>query len=91
VAAYLRDRPPGAAPVAVQLVTPIGSWVIDITADATDVREGTADVADLVLEGHPQLILGVLSGSHTLDGARSRGLSVSGDTALLATFPLVPG
>lgn len=90
VAAYLRDRDPCASPVSVQLVTAIGSWTVTATSTGTDVREGTAEAPDLTLEGHPRLVLGLLSGSHTLDEVRADGLVVTGDATVLATFPLVP-
>ena len=90
VAAHLRDRAPGSAPVEVQLVTPIGSWAVTATGDGTDVREGTAVAPDLTLEGHPRLVLGLLSGSHSLDEVRSLGLTVTGDPEVLTTFPRVP-
>ena len=90
VAAYLRDRAPDATPVNVQLVTPIGSWTITATAAGTAVREGTTEASELRFEGHPRLVLGLLSGSLTFARARAEGLVVGGDTALLATFPLVP-
>lgn len=89
VAAYLRDRAPGAAPVSVQLVTPIGSWVITVDDAGTGVREGTTEVSALSLDGHPRLILGLLSGSHTLDDVRAEGMVVGGNPEVLATFPLV--
>ena len=90
VAAHLGTRGRGAGPVSVQLVTPIGSWVVTATGVGTDVREGTADAPDLTLEGHPRLILGLLSGSHDLDEVRAEGLVVTGDPAVLAASPLVP-
>jgi len=90
VSSYLRDRAPGAAPASVQLVTPIGSWVVTATDGGTTVRDGVDPEPDLVLDGHPRLVLGLLSGSHTLDQVRAEGLVVTGDPTVLATFPLVP-
>jgi DNA-binding HxlR family transcriptional regulator len=90
VSVFLRDRPLGAPPAAVQLVTPIGSWVIEVSDAGTVVREGTTDAPDLAFAGHPQLILGFLSGSCSLDEAKGDGLSVSGDLVLLGSFPLIP-
>jgi DNA-binding HxlR family transcriptional regulator len=90
VSAFLRDRAPGTPPATVQLVTPIGSWVIEVSEDRTAVSEGNVDAPDLIVDGHPQLILRYLSGSCTLDEALKDGLSVSGDRSLLGTFPLLP-
>ena len=87
--AFLRDRPRGTPPATVQLVTPIGSWVIEVSEDRTDVRVGTADAPDLALAGHPLVILRLLSGSRTLDEVIGDGLSVVGDADLLGTFPLL--
>ena len=90
VSAFLRDRPTGAAPATVQLITPIGSWVIDVTGTEPEVRNGVAGSSDLVLNGHPQLVNRLLSGASTLEEVVDEGLSVSGDLALLGTFPLLP-
>jgi DNA-binding HxlR family transcriptional regulator len=90
VSAFLRDRPRGASPATIQLITPIGSWVIDVSEAGIDVHDGTTDVPDLVFEGHPQLILRMLGGSCSLDEAVGEGLSLNGDPALLGSFPLIP-
>ncbi len=90
VSTFLRDRDPDAPPATLQLVTPIGSWAIAVGPDGPDVREGIAVEPDLTLEGPAQLILGLLSGARTLDEARATGLTVTGDAALLGSFPLVP-
>jgi DNA-binding HxlR family transcriptional regulator len=90
VSAFLRDRPRGTSPATIQLITPIGSWFIEVSEVGIDVRDGTADAPDLVVEGHPQLILRMLGGSCSLDEAIGEGLSLSGDPALLGSFPLIP-
>jgi DNA-binding HxlR family transcriptional regulator len=90
VSAFLHDRPPGTDPATVQLITPIGSWAIEVVGQTPEVREGVADAPDLVLEGHPRLIIGLLSGSSTLEESVDGGLSVSGDAAVLGSFPLIP-
>jgi len=90
VAAFLRDRAADAPPTTVQLVTPMGSWVVDAGADGTAVREGTDPSPDLVFEGHPSLVIGLLAGTRTLDEVRAEGLAVSGDPSVLASFPLLP-
>jgi DNA-binding HxlR family transcriptional regulator len=90
VSSFLRDRAPGTPPVTVQLVTPIGSWAVTASDRGTSVHDGVAPDPDLMVDGHPRLILGLLSGSQSLDRVRAEGLTVTGDPSVLASFPLVP-
>ncbi len=90
VGSFLRDRPAGSPPVTVQLRTLLGDWVVSADNGGTDVVAGTTDAPDVTIEGHPTLVIGLLSGSHTLEQARADGLKVSGD-AVLATFPWLTG
>ncbi|MDA8301711.1 MAG: hypothetical protein M0005_09220, partial [Actinomycetota bacterium] len=48
---FLRGRDPGGIPVTVQLHTPLGSSVIEITTDGVTSRAGAADEPDITLEG----------------------------------------
>jgi len=90
VGSFLRDRPAGSPPVTVQLRTVLGDWAVSADGDGgVTVTPGTTDAPDVTLEGHPTLVIGLLSGSHTLAQARAEGLVVTGD-AVLATFPWVP-
>ncbi len=86
--AFLREHDPGRLPATLQLHTPLGSSVIEITADGVTTRAGTADEADLTLEGMPQVILRFLSGDLTLAEAREQGLALRGDPAVLDGFHL---
>ena len=90
VGAFLHDRPVGSPPVTVQLRTSLGDWVVSAHDGGTDVVAGTTDSPDVTFEGHPTLVIGFLSGSHTLEQARAAGLTVTGE-AVLATFPWLPG
>ncbi|MHB8431304.1 MAG: winged helix-turn-helix transcriptional regulator [Acidimicrobiales bacterium] len=86
--AFLRDRYPGGLPITVQLHTPLGSSVIEISPDGASTRAGTADNPDITLEGMPQLILRLLAGELAVAEAAEQGLVLSGDPAILDAFHL---
>jgi DNA-binding HxlR family transcriptional regulator len=90
VAAFLRDHDPGGLPVTVQLHTPLGYSVIEITPDGVATRAGTADEPDITLEGMPQVILRLLAGELTVAEAEEQGLVLHGDPEVLDTFHLAP-
>jgi len=89
-AAFLRDRAPGGLPITVQLHTPLGSSVIEISPDGASTRVGTADEPDITLEGMPQLILRLLAGELTVGEAAEQGLVLRGDPEVLDAFHLAP-
>ena len=57
--------------------------VIEVSDGSVHTRLGTTPAPDLILQGTPRLILGVLSARLTLDEAAGLGLEISGDTAVL--------
>jgi DNA-binding HxlR family transcriptional regulator len=89
-AAFLRDRDPGGAPVTAQLHTPLGSSIIEITAEGVHSRAGTAENPDITLDGMPQLILRLLAGELSVAEAEERGLVLRGDPGVLDAFHLAP-
>jgi len=82
----LRDRDPGAPPVIVQLVTPVGSSTITADSNGVHPRMGTAESSDLTIGGAPPVILRFLSGVITLATAQAEGMTLDGDPAVLDRF-----
>jgi len=80
---FLHDRDPGGPPVTIELRTASDPVVIELSGGSATSRPGTAAAPDLVLNGEPQLILGLFSGHLTVTEAADRGLQVSGDASVL--------
>jgi hypothetical protein len=81
---FLHDREPDGPPIAIELRTTGRPAVIEVTDGAVSTRLGTTPSPDLVLDGSPQLILGLLSAHLTPDAARAAGLEIEGDAGVLA-------
>jgi DNA-binding HxlR family transcriptional regulator len=86
--AFLRHHDPDDPPVTVQLITPVGSSVVEVDGDGIHPHVGTAEQPNVTLEGMPQVILGYLSGALTLKEATSQGLKLGGDPAVIDTLRL---
>jgi putative sterol carrier protein len=80
---FLHDRDPGGPAVSIELRTVSGPAVIEISGGSARTRLGPAAAPDLILQGEPQVILGLLSGQLTPAQAADRGLKISGDAAVL--------
>ena len=76
--AYLEDKAPKDAPVAIELRTGDEPMVVEAANGKVSTRRGTAEHADAILTGRPGLILGLLSGRLDLAEAKKRGLEFSG-------------
>lgn len=85
---FLRDYDLAGLPVKIQLKTPLGPSVIEVTKDGAHPRAGTIDEPDIILEGMPLTIIRLLSGDLTMSEAREQGLAVRGDLAVLEKFHL---
>jgi DNA-binding HxlR family transcriptional regulator len=83
VAEFLHDRDPAGAPVAIELRTGDQPAVIEAAGGEIRVRLGAAAAPDLVLDGAPRVILGVLTRQITMAEARRMGLRTSGDPKAL--------
>jgi DNA-binding HxlR family transcriptional regulator len=83
VSLFLHDRDPGGPPIAIELHTTDRPAVIEVSNGSVHTRLGTTPAPDLILQGTPRLILGVLSARLTPDEAAGLGLEISGDTAVL--------
>jgi DNA-binding HxlR family transcriptional regulator len=80
---FLHDHDPGGPTVSIELRTVSGPAVIEISGGSARTRLGPAAAPDLILQGKPQVILGLLSGQLTPAQAADRGLEISGDAAVL--------
>jgi DNA-binding HxlR family transcriptional regulator/putative sterol carrier protein len=80
---FLRDADPGGPPVSIELRTAADPAVIEVSGGTVRTRTGAAAAPDLVLAGHPQLILALLTGKLTVAEVAARGLELTGDESVL--------
>lgn len=86
---FLTDHDPDGPPLSIELRPGGRPAVIDVSDGQIQLRLGSAGSsthersADLVLEGQPRLILGLLGGFLTPDQAADLGLLITGDPAIL--------
>jgi DNA-binding HxlR family transcriptional regulator len=84
---YLHGHRAEGLPLVIQLVTPIGSGVVDVTIEGVRTRVGTATSPDLTITGMPDSIIKLLSGQASLAEAQSHSVTFDGDVGILAEFP----
>src|SRR5712692_5217456 len=84
VSLFLHDKTPDGSPVAIELRTAGRPAVIEVAGGSVSTRLGTAPNPDLVLDGSPQLILGLISAHLTPAEAQDLGLRIEGDPGVLA-------
>lgn len=84
---FLTDRAPDQPPITIAVHTgdePLVIETVDGTARMRPLAAGPAVAdADAVIEGPPQLVLGLLSGNLPLADAQALGLTYTGDAATL--------
>ena len=90
VSLFLHDRTPDGPPRQIELRTASRPAVIEVSGGSVSMRLGAAREPDLVLDGHPQLILGLLSAHLTPAEAKERGLVIDGDLDVLARLQPEP-
>ena len=83
VSLFLHDGDPDGPAVSIELRTASRPAVIEVSGGEVRTRLGTAPSPDLVLDGSPRLILGLLSAHLTPAQAQDLGLTITGDAALL--------
>ena len=83
VSLFLRDQDPDSPAISIELRTASRPAVIEVSGGSVRTRLGPAAVPDLVLEGSPRLILGLLSAALTPAQARDLGLTITGDAEVL--------
>lgn len=87
---FTTDADPGAPPATIQLVASGEQAVIEIGEGQVRTRTGRAADPDLVLDGPPRAVLGLLTGVIDISGATQIGLTVSGRHDLLTRLrPIV--
>lgn len=94
VSLFLHDRDPDGPARSIELRTADRPAVIEVSGGAVRIRPGRSPSPDLVLDGSPRLILGLLSAHLTAAEARDLGLTISGDPAILRRLqplPAAPG
>ncbi len=80
---FTTDDEPDAPPVVIQLVASGESAVIELRNGRVHTRLGRATDPDLVLDGPPRAVLGLLSGLIDLERAGRLGMSATGRRDLL--------
>jgi DNA-binding HxlR family transcriptional regulator len=85
---FLRKDAPGHAPATIQMDTPVGSGVVEVSGTGVSSRVGTAASPDLTIAGTPSTIIGFLSGRMSMSEARAMGLTTRGDVGILRDFQL---
>ncbi len=83
VALFLRDGDPEGPALSIELHTEGRPAVIEVSGGEVRTRLGASPSPDLVLDGPPRLILGLLAARLTPAEARDRGLAITGDPAIL--------
>jgi len=83
IAQFLHDREPDGPPLSIELRPGGRPAVVEVSGGEVRTRLGDAPSPDLVLEGSPRLILGLLAAYLTPAEACDRGLTITGDPAIL--------
>jgi DNA-binding HxlR family transcriptional regulator len=83
VSLFLHDRDPDGPPLSIELRTGDRPAVIEVSGGEVMTRLGTVASPDLVLDGPPRVILGLLSAYLDPAQAQERGLTITGDPAIL--------
>jgi hypothetical protein len=83
VSLFLHDREPDGPALSIELRPGGRPAVIEVSGGDVRTRLDEAPSPDLVLEGSPRLILGLLSAHLTPAEAQDRGLTLTGDPAIL--------
>ena len=90
VAVFLHDSDPDGPPLSIELRPGGRPAVVEVSGGEVHTRLGDAPSPDLVLDGPPLLILGLLSARLTPAEAVDRGLSITGDVAVLRRLQQEP-
>jgi DNA-binding HxlR family transcriptional regulator len=80
---FATDLDPAGPPAVIQLIAADEEAVIELRDGGVHTRVGHADRADLVIEGPPRAVLGLVLGRLDLKAATSLGLSTHGQRSLL--------
>jgi DNA-binding HxlR family transcriptional regulator len=90
VALFLHDSDPDGPPLSIELRPGGRPAVVEVSGGEVATRLGDAQAPDLVLDGPPRLILGLLSAHLSPAEARDLGLTITGDPAILHRLQAAP-
>jgi DNA-binding HxlR family transcriptional regulator len=90
VGLFLHDGDPDGPDLSIELRADSRPAVIEVSGGSVRTRLGTAPSPDLVLEGAPRLILGLLSAHLTPAQVQESGLTITGDPAILGRLLPAP-
>ena len=90
VGLFLHDTEPGGPPLSIELRPGGRPAVVEVRDGEVRTRLGSAEAPDLVLEGSPRLILGLLGAYVSPVQAQELGLVITGDPALLRRLHPAP-
>jgi len=80
---FLHDTDPGGPPLSIELRPGGRPAVVEVSGGEVHTRLGSAASPDLILEGGPRIILGLLGAFLSPAQAQELGLLITGDPALL--------
>lgn len=83
ISEFVRDSDPGGAQVTIEIHAGDRPATVEAHHGELRTRLGAAESPDLILDGPPPLILGVLTGQLKLPEARELGLRLEGNEAVL--------
>jgi DNA-binding HxlR family transcriptional regulator len=83
VGLFLHDTDPGGPPLSIELRPGGRPAVVEVSGGEVHTRLGSAAPPDLILEGAPRIILGLLGAFLSPAQAQELGLVITGDPALL--------
>jgi DNA-binding HxlR family transcriptional regulator len=83
VTLYFGERPGDGSNISIEVRIDDESITIETVDGKLNIRPGAADDPELILSGHPQLIVGTLTGKLPLAAAEARGLTYEGDPVAL--------
>ena len=90
VGLFLHDTDPGGPPLSIELRPGGRPAVVEVSGGEVHTRLGSATSPDLVLEGGPRIILGLLGAFLSPAQAQELGLVITGDPALLGRLQPLP-
>ena len=83
ISLFVHDRDPDGPPLSIELHAGDRPASIEVSGGSVRTRLGTSPSPDLILDGSPRLILGLLAAYLTPAEALDLGLNISGDPAIL--------
>jgi DNA-binding HxlR family transcriptional regulator len=85
---YLHGHSAEGLPLVIQLETPVGSGIVEVTVEGVRTRVGTATSPDLTITGMPDSIIKLFSGQTSIADAQADGVAFDGNVGILAEFSI---